>query len=518
MHSGSAISTSYDDVLYPSYTHAQTHPDQLAMKAMLFGLEPASVESCRVLELGCGDGTNLISFGSGTPGASFIGIDLAEKPIEFGRGIIRDLGLTNVSLRAMSVMDVDREFGTFDYIIAHGLYSWVPAEVRDKVMAICKCNLAPNGVAQISYNVHPGGHLRDMVREMMLYHVRGLTSPDERVHQAIALIKFLGEAKSDNDPYRLFLRDQFQTLSEREKSTIYHDELSVVHHPVWFHEFCEHAGRHGLQFLVESDYLRLEETSYTPEAIQILRQLSGNRLAREQYLDFLCFRRFRQSLLCHENLPLRLGMAPEKLQRVHVSSPARPVAADFQLLTDRPEKFLGERESNFEINVPFAKAALICLAEAWPHAIPFVPLVGMARRRLGREPDETLDAEALKFFEALLQIYVPGLVRLHVSPPQMATSPSERPLASPLARWQAARPGQITSLRHISVTLETSLEREFLRCLDGNRDRAALRSELDRLMENGRPDSTGPVPTGCTVDSLLDGFCRMGLLVRCGSY
>jgi len=81
-----------------------------------------------------------------------------------------------------------------------------------------------------------------------------------------------------------------------------------------------------------------------------------------------------------------------------------------------------------------------------------------------------------------------------------------------------ARPGQITSLRHISVTLETSLEREFLRCLDGNRDRAALRSELDRLMENGRPDSTGPVPTGRTVDSLLDGFCRMGLLVRCGSY
>src|SRR5690349_18530151 len=259
-----------------------------------------------------------------------------------------------------------------------------------------------------------------MVREMMLYHVRGFATPGERVHQSIALIKFLGEAKADNDPYRLFLRDQFQHLSDRETSTIYHDELSEVHQPVWFHQFCEHAGRHGLQFLVESDYLKLEESSYTPAAVQILRQLAGNRLAREQYLDFLCFRRFRQSLLCHENIPLRLGMPPEKLHRVHVSSPARPVAPDFQLATEREEKFVGERDSNFEINVPFAKAALVTLAEAWPRAIPFVSLVGMARERLGRSADPTLDAEALKFFEALLQIYVPGLVRLQVAPARMA--------------------------------------------------------------------------------------------------
>jgi methyltransferase-like protein len=121
-----------------------------------------------------------------------------------------------------------------------------------------------------------------------------------------------------------------------------------VHHPVWFHEFCEHAARHGLQFLVESDYLKLEESSYAPATIQMLRQLSGNRLAREQYLDFLCFRRFRQTLLCHDNIPLRLGMAPEKLQSVHVSSPARPMAVDFEVATERPEKFVGERDSNLK--------------------------------------------------------------------------------------------------------------------------------------------------------------------------
>jgi methyltransferase-like protein/cyclopropane fatty-acyl-phospholipid synthase-like methyltransferase len=505
MQTDAGSSTSYDEVLYPSYTHAQTHPDQMAMKATLFGMEPACVQSCRILEVGCGDGTNLISIGLGLPDARLVGVDLAEKPIEHGRNIVRDLGLSNVSLHAMSVMDISPEFGTFDYIIAHGVYSWLPENVRDKVMAICKANMAPSGVAQISYNVHPGGHLRDMVREMMLYHVRGFATPDERVHQAIALVKFLGEAKADNDPYRQFLRDQFEHLSQREKSTVYHDELSDVHHPVWFHEFCEHAARHGLQFLVESDYLKLEESSYAPATIQMLRQLSGNRLAREQYLDFLCFRRFRQTLLCHDNIPLRLGMAPEKLQSVHVSSPARPMAVDFEVATERPEKFVGERDSNFEIDVPFAKAALLVLAESWPRAIPFLSLVGLARERLGRSVDQTLDAEALKFFEALLQIYVPGLVRLHVSPPIMAAKAGERPVASPLARWQAARTGQVTGLRHTPVTLETDLERDFLKLLDGTRDREALRKEWDRLV-----DVTGST---MSLDSVLDKFCRLSLLV-----
>lgn len=510
----SSAGTTYDSVAYPSYTHAQTHPDQLAMKAMLFGLTPAEVSTGRVLELGCGDGTNLISFALGEARANFVGVDLAEQAIQRGNGIIQSLGLGNVSLHARSVMDIEPDFGQFDFIIAHGLYSWVPEAVRDKVMAICRANLAPHGVVQISYNVHPGGHLRDMIREMMLYHVRGFAEPTERVNQSIALIKFLAEAKNEKEPYRQFLHDQFSHLSGREKSTVFHDELSEVHHPVWFHQFCEHAGRHGLQFLAESDYLRLEETSYTPEAIQVLRQLSANRVAREQYLDFLCFRRFRQSLLCHDGLELRFGMSPEKLQRVSVSSPARPVAPDFEIDTDRPERFLGERESNFEINVPFAKAALVTLAEAWPQAVPFPELAERARRRLGRAgAGAELDAEALKFFEALLQIYVPGLAKLHVAPPRFASTAGERPAASPLARWQAQTSDQVTSLRHVSVALEDEVDRRFLMLLDGVRDREALTVEWNRIVGEAKEPMDGPPRS---MDATLARFARLALLTTPG--
>ena len=123
--------TIYNEVLYPSAVYAQTHPDRLAMMATLYGMTPAPVEKCRVLELGCGDGWNLITMAYGLPGSEFFGIDLAGKPIARGNELIAKLGLRNLSLREMDVADA-ADLGEFDYIIAHGLYSWVPQHVRER--------------------------------------------------------------------------------------------------------------------------------------------------------------------------------------------------------------------------------------------------------------------------------------------------------------------------------------------------------------------------------------------------
>jgi SAM-dependent methyltransferase len=171
----------YDAVPYPGYTYTQTHPDRLATIATLFGMTPAPVASCRVLELGCGDGGNLIPMAFSLPGSEFVGVDLAPSTIKVGADKAARLGLTNISLRPLDILDFDLSFGEFDYIIAHGVYSWVPHEVREKVLAICRTHLAPQGVAYISYNAFPGGHIRQMMREMMQYHTRDILDPQERI-------------------------------------------------------------------------------------------------------------------------------------------------------------------------------------------------------------------------------------------------------------------------------------------------------------------------------------------------
>ena len=417
--------TVYDEIHYPSYTHAQTHPDQLATKAMFFGMTPAPVERCRVLELGCGDGTNLASMALGLPESEFVGIDLAASAIAQGQEMAQAVGLKNLSLRAGSVMDPGADFGQFDYIIAHGLYSWVPEAVREKILAICQTNLAPQGVAYVSYNAKPGGHIKQMFREMMLFHTKGFAEPRERVHQSIALVKFLAESQTKVESYRRLLQDELDQLLLRNENNIFHDELGEINAAFFFHDFCDEARRHGLQYLAEGDYVQMRDHNYPAPVREALRQLGKNRVAREQYLDFLSGRRFRQTLLCRAELPLRFGFSPDTIARFHVACMARPVSSKPDLASDAPEKFAGEKDANMEVSLPLAKAALVVLAKIWPRALPFPELLAQARARLGRPPaSELTDPETLAVFEMFMEIYAPGLASFHVS----------RPLSSPTRR------------------------------------------------------------------------------------
>ena len=164
--------TPYDEFAYVSRAHPQTHPSRLAALAKLFGMQPAPLSGCRVLELGCASGGNLLPMAAQTPSASFLGIDLSGRQIADGQAVIAELGLSNIGLRHLGIAHVDESLGKFDYIIAHGVYSWVPQEMQEKILSICKENLAPNGVAYVSYNTYPGWRMRGMIRDMMLYHAR----------------------------------------------------------------------------------------------------------------------------------------------------------------------------------------------------------------------------------------------------------------------------------------------------------------------------------------------------------
>ena len=166
--------TSYDALPYQSLPFPQAHPDRLAGIATLLGLKPPAVETARVLELGAAAGGHLIPMAEQLPRGSFLGVDLSARQVADGQETIRALGLTNVELRPADLTGVDESFGTFDYILAHGVYSWVPEAVRDHLLRACRRNLAPNGVAYVSYNTLPGWSMRGMIRQMMAFHALSL--------------------------------------------------------------------------------------------------------------------------------------------------------------------------------------------------------------------------------------------------------------------------------------------------------------------------------------------------------
>ena len=170
--------TEYDVIEYPHRPFAQLQPDRLAVLGTMFGMASPDPACCRVLELGCGSGGSLVPLAALHPGSSFLGIDLARTPVEQGRRRIDALGLANLRLEQMDVMAFPPEAGEFDYIIAHGLFSWVPEPVRESILRLCHRHLAPQGIACISYNTYPGCRIRQVFRDMMLFHTCLLYTSD----------------------------------------------------------------------------------------------------------------------------------------------------------------------------------------------------------------------------------------------------------------------------------------------------------------------------------------------------
>jgi SAM-dependent methyltransferase len=205
----------YDDILYKGYPQQETHFTRLATLGALYGIPPVPLENTRVLELGCGAGANLIAMAYQYPECRFAGIDLSRRAIEAGSELVGELGLENIELRYCDLMEVTEPFGRFDYIIAHGLYSWVPPAARDKIMRIFAEHLTPNGIAHVSYNAYPGSHLRNLVRDIMLYHVRQFSESEKQIAQARAILKTLSRLIDPNSVHAAIVRDQHERI-ERE--------------------------------------------------------------------------------------------------------------------------------------------------------------------------------------------------------------------------------------------------------------------------------------------------------------
>lgn len=479
-------STNYDSVLYPSYTHPQTHPNRLAVIGTLFGLKPADVNHCQVLELGCGNGSNLVPMAWGLPNSKFVGIDLASRPIASGQQMIGDLGMTNINLIHGDISEINHVGTRFDYIIAHGLYSWVPVEVQQRLLATCRNLLSEQGIAFISYNALPGGHLRSMLREMMLFHVRGLASPNERIQQSMALVRFLAHAQDTQDEYRLWLKSELETILEHDEGHLFHDELGDLNEPLYFTTFIERAAAHQLQFLGEADYFEMFDHTFSDPVRKTLAELAANRILREQYLDFLKCRRFRQTLLCRREACLRKEPQPDDVKAFFVSSAAACAngAIDFRAGVAVP--FVSPKGAKCETDLPVGKAALAVLAAQWPVPLAFDDLINQAKHCLSKHSvscdDQPHVREQLCGF--LLQLYSAAIVEFHASRPDIARQVSDRPTASPIARWQAARGNCVTSVLHMVVKVEDEIGKHLLLWLDGTCDRKTLLDKLWDLLQS----------------------------------
>ena len=490
------VASPYDVVPYPGHPFAQTHPDRLATLGTLFRIDPPPVEACRVLELGCGDAGNLVPMAVTLPGGRFVGIDAAEGAVARGRALVEALGLTNVTLDVGQIEELELPSEAFDYVIAHGVYSWVDTAVRNRLLELCRSTLSERGIAYVSYNVLPGGRVSGALRDMLVFHTAGVDDPAERIENARALLRLLAEGWSDDYEFGAIMRRQSERLLERRDETLFHDELAAVNKPVYFHEFMAHAARCGLQYLAEADFFEMQ-TGVLPEQLSDELLRVEDVIRREQYLDFIKGRMFLQTLLCRAEL--ELDRSPQSLivEDLAVSSPTQPAGA-----SDRKGRvtFEGPTGSTLTTDHPLVARALERVGNSWPGAIWVRDLI----------PDDTSEADRVAVCGAVLRCYAANLVQLHATPPPLTASVSERPDASPLARHQARSGQLVTNLRHASVRLEDDLGRRLVVLLDGTRDRDQLLHELRTFLNESGYEVPHPLEVG--LERSLEGVARLALL------
>lgn len=506
------IASDYDSVPYFSIPRQDLHPARIGAIARLCGLDSALAATARVLEVGCASGGHLIPLAAMFPDARFLGVDISPVQIADGRQRIERLGLHNIELSARSFTDLAATETGFDYILCHGVYSWIPQELREALMEVCARSLAPNGVAVVSYNVLPGGHALQMIRDSVLQHAGGERSHAEKIAATRRLFALMSKHAPEDKNYGRVWRELVGLLEPLPDAYLLHELFEEHNVPLTFTQFMEGARRHGLAYLADAMFAANIVDNAGGERGDVIRDLAGSDLLeQEKYFDLFTGRAFRSSLLYRDGdaASADRSFPLARFEDLHFIAPLK-----FKVSRGPEGAWMasdGEGEQ-VPIDDDDVADALALLAARLPCSSRLSDLVSK-------------DGETKALRVVLRRLACTGLLIPATEPVRCATRIDVSPRAWPVAASDAAAGMQMTAtLRH--ATFEISpLARVLLPLLDGTRDRSALAEVLLQVASSGGASVTeGGKPVTdrarilefChrTVDRELETYSSVGLLTE----
>ena len=448
--------TTYDTVAYPEFVHRSVHPERMAVAARLAGLDPVPLAEARVLEIGGGSSLGLIAFAATHPGSTCRGFDLAPSAIARGQALAGD-DLPNLTLEVGDIMTAREHYaaGSFDYVIAHGVYAWVPAPVREALMALIGHVLSARGVAFVSYNAMPGGHVRMILREATLHAIEGIEGPAERTQAAAAYLKSYAEPVPNDDPLLVALRVHAAKTIDKSPAVLFHDELGECFAPQSLTEVVRAAEAQGLRFLTDAGRTRgfdgflTEGDDGGDDPHEHVLRVAQARDYRE-----MCF--FRATLLVRNTAGVDRRLDAARIADMWLT-------AEFTALADGQFQRDGDRMTVTDPQLALA-------------------LAGLSAIRPGRRRVSDLAATASQR-EAVLALYPDWLANFHLAPAPFVMTPGERPETGKLIRGMLARgEPRVVSLDSVYMVIEQPALRALLIAADGTRSLEELKA-----MDHGIP-------------------------------
>jgi SAM-dependent methyltransferase len=467
----------YDELPYPNLVHGRSHPRTTGAIAALFSLDPPPVETARVLDLGCAAGMNILAMAADLPQATFVGVDISKNQVDLAREMASDLGLTNITFHCDTFQGESLARlpdKSFDYIICHGVYSWVAPPLRSAILEVYSRLLADDGIGYISYNTYPGWHFGNVVRELML---RDMDPGSPALARVLAARKALDrqlDASEDRSLSRALLTAERELLGDHSDSYLFHEYLTPEHHPLWFKDFAGSLAAFALPGLVlpstQDGRIAHLMDALSPED-------RADPIAQQQAIDDHLNNRFRRSIIARSHHRPALTLDPARLSRLHLRLPR-----DHLIVTDGAPSVRDRRGRLIPLQLASARLALEELRRVSPSSLPLTELVDLT--------PQPAHSEAAHAQRALLGTIV-GLIfaealEVTLSPVRCATSLPTHPVVPPLNRYQARRGDPIASRLFVSE-LVGELGLALVKRLDGHHgvdelvaDTGATRDEVEQ--------------------------------------
>ncbi|MGR3501255.1 methyltransferase domain-containing protein [Pseudaestuariivita sp.] len=484
----------YEALPYVSHPIAETQPAHLAALAQLAGLTAPDVPRARVLELGCASGGNLLPLALRFPEASFTGIDLSPRHVAEGRALRDAVGAPNLTLTKGDIAAPGAVSGTFDYILCHGVFSWVPEATQQALLALIARHLAPSGLAYVSYNVRAGWHARGLVRDIFRAGDDPSEPPHARVAAAKARFAHVVQASDAETPYGAELRAQSAALVGASTTYLMAEYLAADNCPFAFPEFVSTAKTHGLAYVCDA-----RPASHVRDLTAVT---SGTDFTAAAHLrDLATGRAHRQSVLAHAaHMPDHIAPSPNRLAGLHLSTTLR---IDRSAASDRTHLRTADGHA-IQTNDTDLAQALDALGASTPDTIPFQDFIANAKDQAGQD----------RLASAALRLAMAGHVNLSTAPHRSQPAETNRPEVWTLARAQlAAGQDWVTSQSHTAVTLDP-IAQTIVPLIDGTRTQDDLIATWQRFATE-RPELKITLPPGGAAalnTAYLAHLRRLGLL------
>ena len=327
------------DVAYTSGFYREISPGWIAAAAMLLGHRPPDLtRPFRYAELGCGHGLSLNVFAASNPNGEFHGFDFNPAHVESGRRLADRGGLANAHFHEMSFGDLaeapEGRFPQFDFIVAHGIWSWVSPAVRQQMAAAIRRHLAPGGLLYVSYNNLAGWASLLPVQKFMLEWARVHPgSSTERTQGAIAFARELAKAEAAFFPANPSVSARLDATANMDPRYLAHEYLNANWDPTTFAQVADVLGEAKVGYIGSATLIEnIDAVAVPPNALKLMQGTTDQRL-REMMRDFGANRAFRRDLYRRGTDQPPSGEQREMLDAIHIVGTGREKEQNIQIPT-----------------------------------------------------------------------------------------------------------------------------------------------------------------------------------------